>query len=349
MKQRLVIAGGGTGGHLYPGIAVAEYLKKHSDIEIFFIVSDRGLERRVLTELGYKFYEQKETPLKGVSMMTRIRSMFRLMKEITVCYRLVKRHDIVLLTGGFASAAAGMIAVMKGLRLYMHEQNSVMGFTNKMLAGCCDKVFLSFPETLNAQGNTVVAGNPVREEFTKVGQKTEGGKRILVLGGSQGSRIVNNLVADAAPALTAMGWCITHQTGGALFDETVKKYENSGLKDNEAVKICGYIDNVAEALKQADVVIARSGSGTVFEVTNAGRYAVYVPFAKAADNHQFFNAKYAEGQEIAKVVTEDCANVEKIIEAIEDYDKNSDLYIEKLKKAKIYKSAEIIAGGMNIG
>lgn len=349
MKQRIIIAGGGTGGHLYPGIAVAQYLKEHTDIDCFFIVSDRGLERRVLTELGFDFYEQKETPLKGVSMTTRIRSMFRLMKELWVCYALIKRHDIVLLTGGFASAAAGLVAVMKGLRLYMHEQNSVMGFTNKLLAGCCDKVFLSFPDTINAQGNTVVAGNPVRKEFTQIKEQTDIKKRILILGGSQGSRIVNNLVADSATTLISKGWSITHQTGGALFEETVKKYENNGLKENESLKICGYIDNVAEALENADVVIARSGSGTVFEVTNAGRYAIYVPFAKAADNHQFFNAKFAEGQEIAKVVTEDCANVEKIVEAIEDYEKNSDLYIEKLKSVKTYKSTEIIAGGMNIG
>ncbi len=347
-RQRLIIAGGGTGGHLYPGIAVAQYLKD-KDIECFFIVSDRGLERRVLTQLGYKFYEQKQTPLKGVGFGTKIRSVFRLMKEIMVCYRLVKRHDIVLMTGGFAAAAPGLIAIMKGLRLYMHEQNSVMGFTNRLFAGGCDKVFLSFPDTINVQGNTEIAGNPVREEFTKIPPVTKAGKKILVLGGSQGSRIVNNLMADSAPVLLERGYSITHQTGGALLGETEEKYRAKGLLKKEGLTLTDYIENVAEALAEADIVIARSGSGTVFEVMNAGRYAIYIPFAKAADNHQYHNAMFAEREGIAKVVTEESATVEKIIETIEDYEKNSDLYIEKLNSVKKYRSAQIIAGGMNIG
>ena len=348
MKQRLIIAGGGTGGHLYPGIAVAQFLKD-KNIDCYFIVSDRGLEKKVLTGLGYEFYEQKQTPLKGVSMGVRVRSVFRLMREIAVCYRLIKRHDMVLMTGGFASAASGLIAIMKGLRLYMHEQNSVMGFTNRLFAGCCDRVFLSFPKTINAQGNTVVAGNPVRDEFTHVAPVAKGKKSILVLGGSQGSRIVNNLVCEAAPVLIERGYTIVRQTGGALLEETEEKYRLKGLLGSEKLKVADYIEDVAKAVENADVVIARSGSGTVFEVTNAGRFAIYVPFAKATDNHQFFNAMYAEKQGIAKVLTEETVSAEKIIETVEDYEKNSDLYIERLQNATKYKSAEIIAGGMNIG
>lgn len=348
MKERLIIAGGGTGGHLYPGIAVAQYLKD-KNIDCYFIVSDRGLERRVLTELGYKFYEQKQTPLKGVSVLTRIRSLFRLIKEISVCYTLVRRHDTVLMTGGFASAAAGIIAVMKGLKLYMHEQNSVMGLTNRLFAGCCDRVFLSFPDTINATGNSIVTGNPVREEFKNIKPAEKGGKRILVMGGSQGSRLVNILVSNSAPILVDKGYTIVHQTGGKLYDETVEKYRVKGLLDSGKVTVCGYIDDVAKALEECDIVIARSGSGTVFEVTNAGRYAIYIPFAKATDNHQYFNALYAEKQKGAKVITEEYANAEKIIETVIDYEENSDLYIEALRNMKKYESAALIAGGMNIG
>ncbi|TCK58221.1 UDP-N-acetylglucosamine--N-acetylmuramyl-(pentapeptide) pyrophosphoryl-undecaprenol N-acetylglucosamine transferase [Seleniivibrio woodruffii] len=346
--KRLVIAGGGTGGHLYPGIAVAQYLKD-KDVECFFIVSDRGLERKVLSGLGYGFYEQKETPLKGVSLGTRVKSLFRLLGEIKKCFSLIKKGDTVLLTGGFASAAAAFVAVVKRNRLYIHEQNSVMGLTNRIFAGFCDKVFLSFPETANAAGNTVVAGNPVRAEFKNIKPLEKGGKRILVMGGSQGSRLVNNLVAGAAGALLDKGYAIYHQAGGKLLDETKKKYIEFGLMDHENLTLAGYIDNVAEALENCDIVIARSGSGTVFEVTNAGRYAIYVPFKAAADNHQFYNALYAEKQKGAKVIAEDSANIGKLLEAIEDYENNCDLYIESVKNMKKYESAVIMAGGMNIG
>lgn len=348
MSRRLIIAGGGTGGHLYPGIAVAQYVKD-KDVDCFFIVSDRGLERRVLTGLGYDFYEQKQTPLKNVSLVTRMKSVMRLIKEFGACWKRIHKTDMVLLTGGFASGAAAAVAVIKGVPLYMHEQNSVMGLTNRIFAGRCKKVFLSFPETLNVKGDTVVAGNPVRGDFTSIAPLEKAGKRILVLGGSQGSRKVNTLVAEAADTLIKMGYSITHQTGGALLEETKEMYRKAGLAESGRVVITGYIDDVAGAMADADIVMARSGSGTVFEVANAGRYAVYVPFARAADNHQYYNALYAEKMGIAKVITEDEAKASKIIETIEDYEKHSDLYIEALKSAKKYKSAEIIAGGMNIG
>jgi UDP-N-acetylglucosamine--N-acetylmuramyl-(pentapeptide) pyrophosphoryl-undecaprenol N-acetylglucosamine transferase len=210
---RLVIAGGGTGGHLYPGIAVAEYAEQFG-VESFFMVSKRGLERKVLTPLGYSFYEQSEVPLNGVSTLRKIKSVFLLMKEITKCYFLLKKDDVLLLTGGFAAAAPALVGNMKGVKMYLHEQNSVMGLTNKKFAKGCEKVFLSFPETKGAVGNTMVTGNPVRDAFTGKEPKEEMGKKILVLGGSQGSRFVNNLVAESAQKLLDGGFTIKHQTGG---------------------------------------------------------------------------------------------------------------------------------------
>jgi len=346
--SRLVIAGGGTGGHLYPGVAVAEHVKQFG-VDSFFIVSKRGLERKVLTDLGYPFYEQADTPLNGVSVLRKIRSVFMLMKEVARCHSLLKKNDKLLLTGGFVSAAAALVGSMKGLEMYLHEQNSVMGMTNRKFAASCEKVFLSFPDTKKAVGKTTVTGNPVRAMFKDIPMKEEAGKNILILGGSQGSRFINTQVAEAAKSLMDAGFTIRHQAGGKLLAETMEKYNGLGITPDERLQVTGYIDDVAEALEWADVVIARSGSGTVFEVMNAKRVALYIPFALAADEHQLYNAKFAEEQGVAKVLTEDDATPEALAGMVKSISLNYDSYKTALKNLKTYDSVELIAGGMNIG
>lgn len=346
--SRLVIAGGGTGGHLYPGVAVAEYVKQFG-VDSFFIVSKRGLERKVLTDLGYPFYEQSETPLNGVSAFRKVKSVFMLMKEVARCHRLLKKDDKLLLTGGFVSAAAALVGSMKGIEMYLHEQNSVMGMTNRKFAGSCEKVFLSFPDTKKAVGKTTVTGNPVRAMFKNIPMKEEAGKNILILGGSQGSRFINTQVAEAAKSLLEAGFTIRHQAGGKLLGETMEKYNGLGITPDERLQVTGYIDDVAEALEWADVVIARSGSGTVFEVMNAKRAAIYIPFALSADEHQLYNAKFAEEQGVAKVLTEDDAKPEALAGMVKSISLNYDSYKTALKNLKTYESVELIAGGMNIG
>lgn len=346
--SRLVIAGGGTGGHLYPGIAVAEYVKQFG-VESFFIVSNRGLERKVLEKLGYPFYEQAETPLNGVNVFRKIKSVFLLMGEIAKCYTLIKKSDKLLLTGGFVSAAAALVASMKGVEMYLHEQNSVMGLTNRKFAGGCEKVFLSFPDTRKAAGKTVVTGNPVRREFADIPQKEQMEKNILVLGGSQGSRFVNNQVAEAAKDLLEAGFKIRHQAGTKLLDEAVAKYKSLGLEQSDALTVTGYIDDVAENLKWADIVIARSGSGTIFEIMSAKRLALYIPFAYAADDHQYWNARFAEDKGVAKVLTEQEAKPEVLTGMVKSFALNYDSYSSALSKLENYESLKLIAGGMNIG
>lgn len=339
--RRLVIAGGGTGGHLYPGIAVADYLK-NKDTEVFFMVSDRGIERKILTEKGYSFYEQPQTPLKGISMAGRVRSVILLVREVYGMLKKIKKTDTVLLTGGFAAAAPAIAAVLKGARLYLHEQNSVMGLTNRIFAVFSKKVFLSFEGTLKAKGNTVHAGNPVRAEFASCTPKAEPTKRILVLGGSQGSRFLNRLMAKSAKALADAGWSITHQAGAKLYDEALEDYRNAGAEAD----VRSYIENVADEYEKADVVIARAGSGTVFETMYARRPAVLVPFAQAADEHQLYNALFAEKLGIAKVITESGANPERLRELIEWSQKQE--VKDRLAGIKYLNSPEIIARGMEL-
>ncbi|PLX68673.1 MAG: UDP-N-acetylglucosamine--N-acetylmuramyl-(pentapeptide) pyrophosphoryl-undecaprenol N-acetylglucosamine transferase [Denitrovibrio sp.] len=348
MSERLVIAGGGTGGHLYPGIAVADYVKQFG-VETYFIVSKRGLERKVLEPLGYPFYEQSETPLNGVNVFRKVKSMFLLMKEIAKVYTRIKKGDKLLLTGGFVSAAAALVGSMKGVEMYLHEQNSVMGLTNRKFAGGCEKVFLSFPDTKMVAGKTMVTGNPVRAEFQGIEPKETMEKNVLILGGSQGSRFVNNQVAEAAQSMIDAGFTIRHQTGGKLLDETLDKYKELDVELSDKLTVSGYIDDVAENLKWADIVIARSGSGTVFEVTNSKRLALYIPFAQAADDHQLYNAKFAEDKGVAKVLEEKDVKPESLIGMVKSFSLNYEVYKSSLEKVEIYDSVKLIAGGMNIG
>ena len=341
LQKRLVIAGGGTGGHLYPGIAVADYLKDKG-VEVFFMVSDRGIERKILSTKGYKFYEQPQTPLKGIGIGGRIRSIVLLAKETFGMLKKIKKSDTVLLTGGFAAGAPAIAAVLKGARLYLHEQNSVMGLTNRIFAVFCKQVFLSFEGTLKAKGKTVHSGNPVRADFASFKPKSVNTKRILVLGGSQGSRFLNRLMAKSAKSLTEAGWSIVHQAGAKLYEEALEDYRTEAAQAD----VRSYIENVAEEYEKADLVIARSGSGTVFETMYARRPAVFVPFAQAADEHQLYNALFAEKLGIAKVMTESGATPARLMELAEWSQKPE--VAEKLAGVKYLNSPEIIVRGMEL-
>jgi UDP-N-acetylglucosamine--N-acetylmuramyl-(pentapeptide) pyrophosphoryl-undecaprenol N-acetylglucosamine transferase len=340
-QKRLIIAGGGTGGHLYPGIAVAEYLKD-KEVEVFFMVSDRGIERKILTDKGYNFYEQKQVPFKGISMVGKARSFFALIEETIKMLGLIKKNDTVLLTGGFAAGAPAIAAVLKRADLYLHEQNSVMGLTNRIFSSFCKKVFLSFDGTLKSKGNTVHTGNPVRAEFTKIKQKETSGKRILVLGGSQGSRFLNRLIAKSAKALNEDGWSIVQQTGIKLYDEAKADF----AKEGGEADLRSYIDNVANEYEQADVVIARAGSGTVFETMYALRPAIFIPFAEATDEHQLYNALFAEKLGIAKTLTEGSATPQALKKLL-DWSQGEEVK-QKLNEVTHLNSAQIIVRGMQL-
>jgi UDP-N-acetylglucosamine--N-acetylmuramyl-(pentapeptide) pyrophosphoryl-undecaprenol N-acetylglucosamine transferase len=299
------------------------------------MVSDRGIERKILSTKGYKFYEQPQTPLKGIGIGGRIRSIALLAKETFGMLKKIKKSDTVLLTGGFAAGAPAIAAVLKGARLYLHEQNSVMGLTNRIFAVFCKQVVLSFEGTLKAKGKTVHSGNPVRADFASFKPKSLDTKRILVLGGSQGSRFLNRLMAKSAKSLTEAGWSIVHE-------EALEDYRTEAAQAD----VRSYIENVAEEYEKADLVIARSGSGTVFETMYARRPAVFVPFAQAADEHQLYNALFAEKLGIAKVMTESGATPARLMELAEWSQKPE--VAEKLAGVKYLNSPEIIVRGMEL-
>ncbi|MGA1862970.1 undecaprenyldiphospho-muramoylpentapeptide beta-N-acetylglucosaminyltransferase [Deferribacter thermophilus] len=343
--MKIIIAGGGTGGHLFPGVAVAQILE-NKGVDFMFLVSNRGIDKNILSRFGYKFYEQNIYPFKGKSFFEKIKSLFMLYKEFFKVNSMIKRDDKVLLLGGFASVAAGVVSIFKGVDLYVHEQNSVMGLSNRFFSKFSKKVFLSFENTKTKLKNVIITGNPVRKEFYEIEIKKNFEKKLLIVGGSQGSRIINHTFVAIAKKLLEEGYEIFHQTGDKLYEETLGLYEKEGISQSDSLKITPFIEDIVSAYKWADIVISRAGAGAVFELLYSKRVGIFVPLKIAADNHQYFNALYAKEKGVAEIILEDELNNEKLLESIHDIGKNYPLYIEQFKKIKKLESAELIVKEM---
>ena len=345
--MRVVIAGGGTGGHLYPGIAIAEELIK-KEVEVLFLVSDRGIERKILSEKGYKFIEQNVMAFKGKGIFDKMASLVSVLKELFKLKKVIKFDDKVILLGGFASFAPGLVSLMKGAEIYIHEQNSVMGASNRFFSKYAKKVFTSFENTLKSYGKIVHVGNPVRNEISSINFKEKFEKRVLVVGGSQGSRFINNLVVKTAAKLLEENYKIYHQTGEKLFEETIKLYSKV-LSLNENVEIFPYTNQIHKYYEMCDVVIGRSGAGSVFEITAAKRAAIYIPLKISADNHQYYNALNPRDKQIAIVIEENNATPEVLFEAVMNIAKNYEIkFLPNLKNITIKDSAKIIVEEMGL-
>ncbi|MCX8084513.1 MAG: undecaprenyldiphospho-muramoylpentapeptide beta-N-acetylglucosaminyltransferase [Calditerrivibrio sp.] len=344
--MKIVIAGGGTGGHLYPGIAIAEKLKDMG-FEFIFLVSNRGIERRILTELGFNFVEQPETPLKGVSVGKKIKSVGKILGNVMDALNTVSKDDRVILLGGFASFSAGVASIIKRVPVYIHEQNSVMGLSNRIFSRFAEKVFVSFDKTLKAPEGSIVVGNPVRAVFRDIPFKVRPDKNLLLVGGSQGSRFLNNLLVDVVDKLLGMGFSIIHQTGDRLYEETIERYREKGIGVSN-VTVKKYIDDMVEAIKWADLVISRAGAGLVFEILYSRRFGVFIPFSEATDNHQYYNAKFIEEKGVGVVLEEKKATGAKLLEIIKHYYDSFELYRDRFEKVFYRDTAEIIIKEMEL-
>lgn len=338
--MKVIFAGGGTGGHLYPAVAISEQLKKNN-ISFYFMVSDRGIEKSILTPLGYEFEEQKVSAFMGAGVFGKIKAVLNMIGATTRALKVVKKGDKVVLTGGFAAAPSAIAAIIKGCDLYLHEQNSVMGLVNRIFAKYSKKVFLSFENTKNAKGRIIVTGNPVREAFYSLEPKKDYTNSILVLGGSQGSRKINTLISSSIDELVNNGFHIVHQCGKKLYDETMQMYGDKLEIYENKVKLMPYIDNAVEEMKKADIIISRSGAGAVFEIKALKCPAIYIPFAGASENHQYYNALNEKEQGRCIIIEEKDANTNALINGLNEIKNNIEKYRAAFGK-EVEKSSEII-------
>ena len=293
----VLMAGGGTGGHIFPGIAIArELVERVPRCEVLFVGTRRGLESKIVPAEGFRLLTIDSAGITGKRIVARLKGLALLPLSLVQSMRLIGRTkpSLVVGVGGYASGPVMAAAVLKRVPTLIHEQNYVPGATNRWMAPFVSKVVVTFEETVARLGGRGVAlGNPVRRDFALVKPRPSAGapRRLLVFGGSQGSRALNKAMVEALPGLAAMRGAlqITHQTGEAEHAAVEASYRAAGLK-GEDCEVRPFISGMSRAFEDADLIVCRSGATTVAELTAAGRPAVLIPFAGATHDHQTFNA-----------------------------------------------------------
>ena len=293
---RIVIAGGGTGGHLYPGIAVArEIVRRQPDARVTFAGTARGIEARVIPREGFELDLLRSAGLKGTSPAALVRGLSLLPLSALDAWRILSRRrpDLVIGVGGYSSGPVVAMAAARRIPTLLLEQNAVPGFTNRRLAAVVSAAAVTFESTVGYFGRRgFVAGNPVRPEFfsdTNDSHAAVGPPRILIFGGSQGSHAINVACMEAAPRLAADGrrLAITHQTGERDLAVVRDAYQRAGLD----ARVEPFLFSMDREIKAADLVVSRAGATTIAELTAAGKPAILVPLPTAADDHQRRNAE----------------------------------------------------------
>ena len=309
--MRIVIAGGGTGGHVIPALAIAQQLKKQLGAEVLFIGTARGIETRLVPQAGFALELIQVGALKNVSLMTRAKTMFDLPRAIAASSRMLSDFDpeVVIGVGGYASGPAMVAAIRRRLPTLAFEPNVVPGFANRMIARWVSAAAVHFEETCRYFPNCRVTGVPVREAFFAIPPKSistevAGAPTLLVFGGSQGARAINQAMTtiESLAGLRARipGIHIIHQTGQRDYDRVLAAYQQSGISG----EVHKFIDDMPGTFARADLLVCRSGASTVGEITAAGKPAIFVPFPAAADDHQNVNARALERAGAAVVVEE---------------------------------------------
>jgi UDP-N-acetylglucosamine--N-acetylmuramyl-(pentapeptide) pyrophosphoryl-undecaprenol N-acetylglucosamine transferase len=302
--MKLIIAGGGTGGHLFPGIAVAEeFLARDSASEVLFVGTERGIEARAVPAAGYPLELISAAGIRGKGGFSQLKGALMMLYGYAQSRRILKefRPDLVLGVGGYASLP--MVLAARGMQIprFIHEQNAIPGLTNRLLARVADRVFITLEESAAyfPRNHTVLTGNPLRRQIldsiaTVAGKAAEpevtpGSFNLFVFGGSQGAHAINMAMIAAIPALTpcAGRLDIVHQTGEQDAEEVAAAYRNHGFR----ATVTPFIHDMASAYRKADLVICRAGATSIAEVTACGKACIFIPFPFAVDDHQRRNAE----------------------------------------------------------
>jgi UDP-N-acetylglucosamine--N-acetylmuramyl-(pentapeptide) pyrophosphoryl-undecaprenol N-acetylglucosamine transferase len=318
----LMIAGGGTGGHIYPAIAIArEFVSRGASHRVIFVGTQRGLEKTIVPKAGFPLEFIDVAGLKGKGLGDLIKNLFKLPLGFVQAWRLVGKHkpDAVLGVGGYSSGPVLAAAKLRGLPTIIHEANAFPGVANRALARIVTKVLVAFEDAAPRlkRKDAIVTGNPIRAEFFSVIRQPSSVMRLLVFGGSQGSRVINNAMSEALLFLARLKERleIVHQTGPADLEKVQAAYRSSAFAN---ARVVPYIDPMVDAIAGADVVVCRAGAMTVGELAAAGRAAIFIPFAAATNNHQELNARVVEKAGGGVVITEAELTPERLAAAITD-------------------------------
>lgn len=308
--MKIVVAGGGTGGHLFPGMAVAEEFRcRDAGADFMFIGTERGLEKRVLPGAGYDLRTIDIEGIKGRGFKS-LNALAKIPGSLFRCVRILRefRPDIVIGVGGYASGPAVAAAVLLGIKTAVAEQNAFPGLTNRILGKIVDRVFLTFPDKNGrfSPSKVIVSGNPVRAAFCGGERKRRDGSfTVLIFGGSQGARSINRAMIEALPLFEDRGGLkIVHQTGAAEYEKIAAAYSSCLQSGKISWEVLPFISDMASAYNAADLLICRAGATSIAEITACGKAAVLIPFPYAVADHQTHNARVLAEAEAAILLPE---------------------------------------------
>ncbi|HEY8550141.1 MAG TPA: undecaprenyldiphospho-muramoylpentapeptide beta-N-acetylglucosaminyltransferase [Vicinamibacterales bacterium] len=290
---RIVIAGGGTGGHLFPGLAIArEILSRRPDAVVTFAGTARGIEARAVPQAGFTLDTIRSLGLKGKSLAALAKGVATLPASAIDAWRLLgrRRPHVVIGVGGYSSGPVAFMAWLRGIPVLLHEQNAEPGLTNRLLAHVARAIAVTYASTTARFGpKAFVSGNPVRPQFLQAAGEGGGTGKVLIFGGSQGAHAINMAVVEAAPELAraATPPRITHQTGERDLELVRQALQRAGLP----ARVEPFIEDMAAEMAAASVIVCRAGSTTLAELAAVGRAAILIPLPTATDDHQRRNAE----------------------------------------------------------
>lgn len=340
-KTALVMAGG-TGGHIFPGLAVAQALREQG-WKVHWLGAPGSMEERLVPPQGFPLEKIDFSGVRGKGLLTLALLPLRLLKAFAQAWAVVRRvrPDVVIGLGGYISFPGGMMATLAGKPLILHEQNSVAGMANKVLANVASRVFCAFP---NALPGAQWVGNPLRQAFLQQPPPAErfagrsGPLRILVVGGSLGAKALNDTVPQALALIPPeQRPQVRHQSGAKQMQALQASYAAAGVQ----AELTPFIDDTASAYAQADLVICRAGASTVTELAAVGAAAIYVPFPHAVDDHQTTNARFVVDAGGGWVVQQTALSPEKLAHMIQNMQRST--LLETAQKAKMMQKTEATA------
>lgn len=342
-KPKILFAGGGTGGHLYSGIAVAREAERLCPgVEIVFVGTEKGIEAKVLPREGYRLITIRVTGIKGRGLLRSLGGIFRVPAALASSFSLLRREKpgAVVGIGGYASGPTVMAAALGGWPTAIVEQNVIPGFTNRMLARVVRRIYAPMKEAVErfpSPRKVAVTGNPIRRKVVDEALATKPAAtthalNLLVFGGSLGAKRINQAMVDALPQLKEIrgGVSITHQTGEADHESVKAAYEKAGVDGD----VRPFLHDMGAQYAKADLVLCRAGASTISEVLAIGKPAILVPYPHAIYNHQELNARALEARGAARWIADGELTGEKLAAAVASLANDPEARASLAKNAK---------------
>jgi len=357
LQKPILVMAGGTGGHVFPALAVAEYLQQQGE-NIIWLGARSGIEARVVPAAGFAIEWLSVQGLRGKGTMPLIVAPFRLLRACWQALRLLRRirPKAVLGMGGFVSGPGGLMAWLLNIPLFLHEQNSIVGLTNRILSRFALRNYTAFPDAASSLPRSECIGNPVRASLADVEQpdtrlqsRIEAPLQLLVIGGSLGAAALNGILPLAVACLDhEQRPLIRHQCGEKNLQVCQQNYRDAGV-DAEVVS---FIDDMRQAYAWADLVVCRAGALTISELTAVGLASLLVPFPYAVDNHQYHNARFLEQSQAAQILEEAELSAESLALKLKFFQQNREALIEMAVNARARfqpAATEQLAAGIMAG